>query len=126
MHEHSLQSTVGVGGITELMVAVAECCPPRPRKFSEALVFSQGRPAVVNMQDEHAIRAYQVKNGFQHGASIGSAVDHPQRAEQANGMIHTLFGKATQFDQICLDGKYCASGTTGHEFAIHDFEHGVT
>ena len=40
-------------------------------------------------------------------------------------MIGTLFGKAVQFDQICLNRKDFASGATGPEFTIHDFEHGT-
>jgi len=81
---------------------------------------------MMNVQDEDATRTHEFEKGVEHGASIGSALNHPHRAEQADGMIHTLFGKAAQFDQICLNGKYCASGATGPEFAIHDFQHGTT
>ena len=81
---------------------------------------------MVDVQDKGPTGTYQFEEGIKHGSPIGSPVDHSHGAEQADGMIHALFGKTAQFDQICLNGKYCASGATGPEFAIHDFEHGAT
>jgi hypothetical protein len=81
---------------------------------------------MMDVQHEGPSGTHKFEKGVEHGSSIVSAVDHSQRAEQADGMIHALFGKAAQFDQVGLNGKYCASGATGPEFAIHDFEHSTT
>lgn len=126
MHEHALQPSVGVGAITEFTVSVADCTPPGLGKLPYSLVLSQGSPAVMNVQDEDPAGAHEIEKGLEHGASVGSAMDHPQGAKQADSVIDTLFGKAAQFDQVCLNGKYGASSITGHEFSIHDFEHGAT
>jgi hypothetical protein len=126
MHEHALQSSIGVSAVTELTFSILDRIPPRSGELSNSLVLSQGCPAMVDMQNEGPTGTHKSEKGIEHGSSIGSAVDHPHRAEQADGMIHALFGKAAQFDEVCLNGKDCASGATGPEFAIHDFEHGTT
>lgn len=126
MHEHALQSSIGVSAVTELTVSILDRIPPRSGELSYSLVLSQGSPAVMDVQDECPTGTHEFEQGVEHGSPIGSAVDHSHGAEQADGMIHALFGKAAQFDQICLNGKYCASGATGPEFVIHDFEHGTT
>lgn len=80
---------------------------------------------MMDVQDEGPTRTHKPEKGIEHGSSMGSAVDHPHRAEQADGMIHALFGKAPQFDEVCLNGKDGTSGATGPEFVNHDFEHGT-
>ncbi len=126
MHEHALQSSIGVSAVTEFTVSISDRIPPRSGELSYPLVLSQGSPAMMDVQDEGPTGTYKFEECIEHGLPIGSAMDHSYGAEQADGMIHALFGKAAQFDQICLNGKYCASGATGPEFAIHDFEHGTT
>ena len=80
---------------------------------------------MMDVQDEATTWTHKSEKGIEHGSSIGSALNHPHGAEQADGMINALFSKAPQLDEVCLNRKNLTNGATGPEFANHDFKHGT-
>ena len=105
MHEHAFQASIGVRRVSEFTIPIATGIPAGSDQLPCSVVLPQGSPTMMYVHNESPSWPNQLVEGAQHGASIRISVNHSKSAEQTYRMISSLFGKAVQFDQICLNRK---------------------
>jgi len=123
VHEHLVQSSIGVRRVAELLPGVATGSPPRPGQRPNAVEFTKRGPAVVNMQKEAAPRADDSGDVAKHFSSVFRSLDHSQGAEETNRMVGTVGRKAIEFDQVGTNRMNAADRRGIRDFLRHHLQH---
>lgn len=121
MHEHAVQTAIGIRAVTEFDLPMDDRLPPRFRQLPKTLIFFQRGPPMMDVQQQAAARTNHPVDVFQHLTAILTPLNHPEGAEQADGMICGMISQTVKLDEIGSEERNAS--VAGNSFLAAPLEH---